>query len=91
MHKKVIDEKEVPEQITQVKELYAVEDYELEELLYSEELQIVESAYAYADGTDYATQEPLIIKEIENRTSSSTNKGGHVVYKIPNEDRKSVV
>jgi len=52
---------------------------------YIEETRVVESPYIYTDGVDNITQDPLIITEVENRTTSTTNKGGHVLYKIPNE------
>ena len=51
-----------------------------------------EAAYEYAEmGYEEAymvesASSPLVIREVENnKTTSSTNNGGHVAYKIPNE------
>lgn len=49
-----------------------------------EEAYMVESLES--NGVMVTTNEPLVIREVENnKTTSTTNNGGHVAYKIPNE------
>jgi hypothetical protein len=41
--------------------------------------------FAMSETVSTQQEEPLVITKIDNRTSSNTNRGGQVVYKIPNE------